>query len=70
MRREHFEAIGPVCPTCRTDTSHPLQIGAVYDEVGPHILQGIVRCTNPACLREFPILDGVPMLIGAVMTAL
>ena len=75
MRRSHFEAFAPVCPTCRqiefgvlTGHAHPLVLGEVHEERDGHILHGIVRCTNPQCQREYPILDGVPLLIANIRT--
>jgi len=67
VRREHFQALGPVCPVCRTESvAHPLRLEQVFEEQGPHVLQGLIRCTNPACRREYPIIDGVPMLVAAI----
>ena len=65
MRREHLEAIAPVCPTCRdTDHSFPLRLAAVWAEDGEHVVEGVLHCSNPRCLREYPILDGVPVLVA------
>lgn len=67
MRREHLEALAPVCPTCRTaEQSHLLVLGEVALEEGPHVLQGMLRCSNSVCQREYPILDGVPMILAAL----
>ena len=65
MRREHLEAVAPVCPTCR-DAEHaaPLRLAEVWAEDGEHVVEGALHCTNPRCLREYPILDGVPVLVA------
>ena len=72
MRRAHFEAFGPVCPTCRADgePGHPIVMGPVLHEADGHILQGVLRCSNVACQREFPILDGVPILLARIQEQL
>ena len=67
MRAAHFEAFGPVCPTCRSaELAHLLHIAEVVVTQGEHIVQGVIRCTNPRCMREYPILDGVPMLVAGL----
>lgn len=62
MRRGHFDALRPVCPLCRA----PLTIGTVVRECGADVLEGIVVCTNHACLREYPVIDGIPIFIAAI----
>ena len=67
MRRELFERIGPVCPTCRDgERAHPLRIAWVIREEDGHIVEGLIQCPNPHCYREYPILDGVPMLLAGI----
>lgn len=36
----------------------------ILREEGEHILEGALRCPDPACQREYPILDGIPLLLG------
>ena len=62
MRREHFETLRPVCPVCRVDA--PLALDADGDDV----VQGILTCTNSECRREYPIIDGIPILVGPIRT--
>ena len=68
MRRSHFEAFAPVCPVCRTveGPGSPLRLAQVAAETDGQILEGALHCTNPACQREFPILDGLPLIIGSI----
>lgn len=67
MRRRHFESLRPVCPVCRTATEHfPLTISSVFREEPGHIVEGVLGCTKPDCRREYPIIDGVPLLIPAI----
>ncbi len=67
MRRGHFEALRPICPVCRDDGGpSPLRIALAAREEGEHLVEGILRCDNPACLREYPVIDGLPVLIPAI----
>jgi SAM-dependent methyltransferase/uncharacterized protein YbaR (Trm112 family) len=62
VRREHFAALRPVCPLCRAQ----LTISVVVREAEDDLLEGILGCTNAACLREYPIVDGIPVLVGPI----
>lgn len=67
MRRRHFEELAPVCPTCRRpEAAAPLAIAAVFAEAEDDIEQGILLCQNAACLREYPIIDGIPIIIREI----
>ena len=67
MRRELFEAIGPVCPTCRdSERAHRLVLARVLREEDGHIIEGLIQCPNPHCYREYPIVDGIPMLVAGL----
>lgn len=63
MRPGHFDTFAPVCPCCRKGgDAVRLEIFQVLAEQDGHILQGIILC--PACGREYPILDGLPLLLA------
>ena len=66
MRRRHFESLRPVCPVCRSlaGGSFPLELACVVREENGHILEGALQCSNGSCLREYPIIDGVPLLVS------
>jgi len=68
VRRRHFEALQPVCPVCRTleKPGSRLQLAHVESEADGHILEGALHCSNPACLREFPIIDGIPLIVSQI----
>jgi SAM-dependent methyltransferase len=68
MRRRHFEVLRPVCPVCRTSSGqeHPLQLAAVARAEGEVVIEGMLHCPNRDCRREYPILDGVPLLVPAI----
>ena len=70
---EHFPL---VCPACRRRGEdgwhvHTLALAQTFRGTGP-VRDGILACRNPECRREYPILDGIPMvarpLAAAVLT--
>lgn len=63
MRRGHFESLRPVCPLCRAAT---LAVTHVAREADHDVLEGILGCTNPDCQREYPIVDGIPIIVAAI----
>jgi len=67
LKRTHFDAIAPVCAVCRqSDIDSPLVIGRVLREEASDILEGILQCSRIGCQREYPILDGIPLLVPAL----
>jgi SAM-dependent methyltransferase len=40
-----------------------VKVAAVFGERDEVIDEGILHCGNPSCLREYPILGGVPLLV-------
>jgi SAM-dependent methyltransferase/uncharacterized protein YbaR (Trm112 family) len=63
VRREHFESLRPVCPLCRVAT---LAVTHVAREADDDLLEGILGCTSPDCQREYPIVDGIPVIVAAI----
>ena len=68
MRLEHFHALKPVCPLCRRSGlgDFGLDIALTIRGHGAEIDEGVLRCPNPACQCEYPIIDGIPMLVPDV----
>lgn len=68
MKRRHFEAIRPICSVCRqaSGEENALVVGRVLREAEGDILEGVLLCSSPACQREYPILDGIPLLVPAL----
>lgn len=62
----HLETLGPVCPVCRSgfEAGHPLRLAHIAREEPGHILEGALHCSNPKCQREYPIIDGIPLLVA------
>ncbi len=66
MRLSHFETLRPVCPRCRRDhgADERLVVARILGEAHGQITAGIIHC--PACGQEYPILDGLPLLVPDV----
>ena len=69
MRRRHFELLAPLCPVCLAapqPRQSPLAIQRIDREVAGQIVEGMIVCTSGDCQREFPIIDGIPLLVGPI----
>ncbi|HEY1376809.1 MAG TPA: methyltransferase domain-containing protein [Gemmataceae bacterium] len=68
MKRRHFEALRPVCPLCRSRNlpDSPLAVGLEAVADGDTLLQGALHCTSQACQCEYPVIDGIPLLVPQV----
>jgi SAM-dependent methyltransferase len=67
MRRQHFAAFAPHCPRCAAagnTTRQVLELAYVGAARGDDVLAGILLCPNPACRHEYPIIDGIPIIVG------
>jgi SAM-dependent methyltransferase/uncharacterized protein YbaR (Trm112 family) len=64
VRRRHFAAFAPHCPRCATGTArHALGLSQVGVERDDDVLAGILLCANPACRYEYPVIDGIPVIV-------
>jgi SAM-dependent methyltransferase len=63
MRRGHFHALRPVCVVCRVA---PVTMTTTIRERDDDVLEGIAACTNADCLREYPIVDGIPIFVANI----
>jgi len=43
-----------------------LTLAHVAREENGHVLEGALHCSNPNCLREYPIIDGIPLLVANI----
>ena len=68
MRRGHLETIRPICPRCRAqrNVSAALALRSVQREADGHIIEGILHCPESSCRQEYPVIDGVPILVPQV----
>lgn len=65
MQRRHFAAFAPLCPRCvrAGSGSHKLILAQVAAEQDGDVLAGILHCSNAACRMEYPIIDGIPVIV-------
>jgi len=65
LRFDLFEAIGPVCPHCRRakQQDFPLKISTLIQENEHGLIEGILQCSNLACQLEYPVIDGIPIIV-------
>ena len=65
MRRSHFELFRPVCPVCARSgrEAGTLVLATVAEERGDEVVAGILHCPDPACWHEYPIVDGIPLIV-------
>lgn len=65
MLHGHFARLRPICPVCRaTGAAHALAINLIEAEAAGDIAAGILGC--PHCGAEFPIIDGLPIIVPDV----
>ncbi|MGE4298167.1 MAG: methyltransferase domain-containing protein [Desulfovibrionaceae bacterium] len=66
MRRLHFETLRPLCPQCLRDKAeaHHLECATVLREEADTVIEGVLTCPSPACRAEYPIIDGIPVIVA------
>jgi len=42
---------------------HQLEVGRRDRVTQDHLIEGVLHCPNPSCRCEYPVVDGVPMLV-------
>lgn len=65
MRLNHFRSLRPTCPVCRLHGRDilSLELALAADQTDDDVIEGILRCTNEACRHEYPIIDGIPVIV-------
>jgi SAM-dependent methyltransferase/uncharacterized protein YbaR (Trm112 family) len=65
LRLDLFERLGPVCPHCRQahQQDHPLKVTGIIQENQHGLIEGILQCSNLACQLEYPVIDGIPIIV-------
>jgi SAM-dependent methyltransferase len=58
---EQFHA---VCPICRDRPGGPASLGVADDFASDPsgVRHGVLRCADPGCAAEFPVVDGLPIV--------
>ncbi len=66
MRLRHFEALAPVCPICLRDAGEQqrLTLSAIIRRHEDIVQEGMLLCPSAGCQREYPIIDGIPLIIA------
>jgi len=65
LKRLHFETLKPICPQCRRQGKISfLDIRSVFRETEKTILEGILICPDEQCFSEYPITDGIPIIVA------
>jgi len=65
IRPLHFEKLKPLCPVCRSaGRESALQIKTVLKENNRSITEGILVCSDGRCLSEYPVIDGIPVIVA------
>jgi SAM-dependent methyltransferase/uncharacterized protein YbaR (Trm112 family) len=67
MRRAFFDLLPPRCPACRQEVDWRLE---AWSEPAGHLLHGRLHCPDPGCAAAFPVIDGMPVLVGKPEEAL
>jgi len=72
LRRGHFAAFVPHCPRCAGAAAgrHPLLLASVFAEQDDDVRAGMLHCSNAACRHEYPIIDGIPLILPRLRTLL
>jgi SAM-dependent methyltransferase/uncharacterized protein YbaR (Trm112 family) len=62
----HFEKLRPLCPRCMqiTGRESPLEIRSALKQRRESIDEGLLVCTNRQCLCEYPVIDGIPIIVA------
>jgi SAM-dependent methyltransferase/uncharacterized protein YbaR (Trm112 family) len=71
MRREHLEALRPICPHCRSTTeTSSLELRAVQLDLKGHVIEGALHCSSEKCSAEYPIVHGMPLVTSELREAI
>jgi SAM-dependent methyltransferase/uncharacterized protein YbaR (Trm112 family) len=65
MLRSHFAAWAPHCPVCARDRglAPALALAEGAQERDGDVLAGILVCADAGCRQEYPIIDGIPVIM-------
>ncbi len=66
MRIGVLDRLRPVCPTCRLNgrEAAPLRLATVARRESEDVREGVLVCSDSACQREHPIIDGIPIVVS------
>ncbi len=66
MKLRHFETLKPICPFCLSNSSKEslLNIKTVHRETKGDVIEGVLVCSDTGCQSEYPIIDGIPVILN------
>jgi SAM-dependent methyltransferase/uncharacterized protein YbaR (Trm112 family) len=66
VRRRHFLSFAPHCPRCAGAGAgrHVLELAYVGAERDDEVIAGVLVCPNAVCRQEYPIIDGIPVIVA------
>ena len=66
MKLRHFETLKPICPFCLSSSSkeNRLNIKTVHRETKGDVIEGVLVCSDIECQSEYPIIDGIPVILN------
>ena len=66
MRRSHFDAWAPHCPICARDRRQTpaLLLADGVTEAEGDVLSGTLVCADATCRAEYPVIDGIPIILA------
>jgi SAM-dependent methyltransferase/uncharacterized protein YbaR (Trm112 family) len=65
VRLSHLESLRPICPRCKTGSIELLS--SIRQEAGD-VTEGLLACSAPGCRQDYPIVDGIPILVRDLST--
>ncbi len=70
MKESHLQHLQPICPIClqNLESIHSITLSQILKGSSTQVEEGLLQCTNLQCLSEFPILDGMPLLLPNLRT--
>ena len=68
MHIRHLEELAPICPRCRADGQGDvtLVLAVTERQRGDDVLEGLLHCPRNGCRLEYPIIDGIPIIVPDV----
>ncbi len=65
MKLRHFETLKPICPFCLSNSSKEslLSLRTVNRETKGDVFEGVLVCSDKGCQSEYPIIDGIPIIL-------
>ena len=65
IKQLHFETLKPLCPVCRSAGRESLlKIQSILKGDTDYLREGILICSNAQCLSEYPVIDGIPIIVA------